>query len=69
LPPRVYLPILLVATLVVVAIVAYFLKIGLGTTGAALGPAAQVSAPAADAQATVAPGEVEVPQSGGAPAS
>ncbi len=68
LPPRVYLPILLVATLVVVAIVAYFLKIGLGTTGAALGPAAQASAAAADAQATVAPGEVEVPQSGGAPA-
>jgi cytochrome c-type biogenesis protein CcmH/NrfG len=41
LPPRIYLPILLLTALVFLGVVGYFLRIGLGVTGAALGPAAQ----------------------------
>jgi hypothetical protein len=76
LPPRTYLPILVVTMLAFLGIVGYFLKVGLGVTGAALGPVAQqgdsnlqaTAAPvAANALATAAPGEVIVPQSGGAP--
>jgi hypothetical protein len=54
-------------------IVGYFLKTGLGVTGAALGPIAQqgdanIRASAApDALASAAPNEVVVPQTGGAP--
>jgi len=40
LPPRIYLPILFVTALAFLGIVGYFLKIGLGVTGAALGPSA-----------------------------
>ncbi len=72
LPPRIYLPILFVAALVFLGIVGYFLRIGLGVTGAALGPTAQqgdsniraTSAPA-DALPTTEPGDVVVPQTGG----
>ncbi len=38
LPPRIYLPILLATTLAFLGIVGYFLRIGLGVTGAAFGP-------------------------------
>ncbi|MBD5654722.1 MAG: hypothetical protein IAI50_06025, partial [Candidatus Eremiobacteraeota bacterium] len=78
LPPRTYLPILVVTALAFLGIVGYFLKIGLSQTGTALGPVAQQgdanirasAAPAGaapDALPTSAPGEVVVPQSGGAP--
>ena len=67
LPPRVYLPILTVSAICVIALVAYFLKIGLGVTGSAIGPEAKATALPANAIATTAPGEVVVPQSGGAP--
>ena len=40
LPPRIYVPIVLVVMLGFLGVVGYFLKIGLGVTGAALGPAA-----------------------------
>jgi tetratricopeptide (TPR) repeat protein len=65
LPPRIYLPILAVAAILVLAIVSYFLKIGLATTGAALGPAAQTSAAGSGVQTSAAPDEVDVPQNGG----
>ncbi|MBD5634902.1 MAG: hypothetical protein IAI49_10525, partial [Candidatus Eremiobacteraeota bacterium] len=74
LPPRIYLPILVVATLAFLGIVGYFLKIGLGVTGSALGPTAQqgdsnirATAPPVTTLASAAPGEVVVPQTGGAP--
>jgi len=41
LPLRTYLPILVVVMLAFLGVVGYFLKIGLGTTGAAFGPTAQ----------------------------
>jgi len=41
LPARTYVPILVVTMLAFLGIVGYFLKIGLGTTGSALGPTAQ----------------------------
>jgi hypothetical protein len=72
LPPRIYLPIIVVTTLVFVGIVGYFLRIGLGVTGSALGPVAQQgdsqiqATPApADAGPTPAPDEVVIPQTGG----
>ncbi len=49
-------------------VVAYFLKIGLGTTGSAFGPGVAQQGDA-NIQATAAPGEVDVPQTGGAPGS
>ena len=78
LPPKTYLPILFLTALAFLGVVGYFLKIGLGVTGSALGPEAQVAAPAQQGDAdlrtrgagpstlpSVAPGEVTVPQSGG----
>lgn len=60
-----YLPILAVVALAFLGVIGYFLKVGLGVTGAALGPTAQgASTPAA--MATQAPGEIVVPQTGGA---
>lgn len=41
LPLKTYLPILVVAMLAFLGVVGYFLKIGLGTTGATFGPTAQ----------------------------
>ena len=75
LPPRIYLPILIVAALAFLGIVGYFLRSALGVTGSAIGPVGQqgdanirVTATAgATALATTAPGEVVVPQTGGAP--
>ena len=67
LPPRIYLPILTVSAICIIALVAYFLKIGLGVTGSALGPEAKTTALPAQAVATSRPGEVVVPQTGGAP--
>jgi hypothetical protein len=71
LPPRIYLPILVVTALAFLGIVGYFLRAGLGVTGSAIGPVAEqgdsniraTSAPLASA----APGEVVIPQTGGAP--
>jgi Flp pilus assembly protein TadD len=40
LPPRIYIPIVTVVMLAFLGVVGYFLKIGLGVTGAALGPSA-----------------------------
>ncbi len=76
LPVRVYLPILAVTVLTFAGIIGYFLKTGLGVTGSAIGPMAQVSAipEQGDARSeqnalpSQAPDEVVVPQSGGAPA-
>lgn len=75
LPPRIYLPILVVAALAFLGVVGYFLRVGLGVTGSALGPTAQqgdsniqaTGAPPGGALPTPAPGEVVVPQNGGAP--
>jgi cytochrome c-type biogenesis protein CcmH len=67
LPPRIYLPILAVSAICVIALVAYFLKIGLGVAGSALGPEVKTTDAGAQSLATGAPGEVVVPQSGGAP--
>jgi cytochrome c-type biogenesis protein CcmH/NrfG len=39
LPPRIYVPIVFAVMLAFLGVVGYFLKIGLGVTGAALGPA------------------------------
>jgi hypothetical protein len=61
------LPILTVSAICVIALIAYFLKIGLGVTGSALGPEAKTTALPATQTATAAPGEVVVPQTGGAP--
>ena len=72
LPPRIYVPIVIVAALVFLGIVGYFLRIGLGVTGAALGPTAQqgdanirATAAPADTLPTTQPGDVVVPQTGG----
>jgi hypothetical protein len=75
LPPRIYLPILVVTTLAFLGIIGYFLKTGLGVTGSALGPVSQQgdaeirasAAPVAEPLASTAPNEVVVPQTGGAP--
>ena len=69
LPLRTYLPILVVATLAFLGVIGYFLKIGLGVTGAALGPTAASVRQQGDAniRATPAPDEVVVPQTGGGP--
>jgi cytochrome c-type biogenesis protein CcmH/NrfG len=56
-----------VGTLAFLGILGYFLRIGLGTTGSALGPSVHEQGDA-QIQATAAPGEVVVPQNGGAPA-
>ena len=61
------MPILTVSAICVIALIAYFLKIGLGVTGSALGPEAKTTALPATQTATAAPGEVVVPQTGGAP--
>jgi len=72
LPPRIYVPILVVTMLAFLGILGYFLRIGLGVTGAALGPTAQqgdanirATAAPVDALPSAAPGEVVVPQTGG----
>jgi tetratricopeptide (TPR) repeat protein len=52
-----------VTALVFLGIIGYFLRIGLGVTGSALGPAAQQGD--ASLEATPVPGEVVVPQTGG----
>lgn len=66
LPPRIYVPIVLVAGAVFIGVIAYFLRIGLGVQGSAL---SQGPSPAARASiepvATRAPGEVAIPQTGG----
>jgi len=67
LPPRTYIPILVVAMLAFGGVLAYFLRIGLSTTGSALGPGVVAQQGDSNIQATPIPGEVEVPQSGGAP--
>jgi TPR repeat protein len=64
-----------VTALAFLGIVGYFLKAGLGVTGSAIGPVAQQgdsnirtgSGGTPDALASAAPGEVVVPQTGGAP--
>ncbi len=67
LPVRIYLPIIVVFVLAFAGIIGYFLKIGLGVTGSAIGPEAAQTA-SANALPSQAPDEVVVPQSGGAPA-
>ncbi len=75
LPPRIYLPILIVGALAFFGVVGYFLKVGLGVTGSALGPTAQqgdsniraTGAPDDSSLPSPGAGEVVVPQSGGAP--
>jgi hypothetical protein len=72
LPPRIYVPIVLVAGVAFLGAIGYFLRIGLGVQGSALGrgTAAPASAQASiEPVATRAAGEVAVPQTGGAPAN
>ncbi len=61
-----YIPILVVTMLVFGGILTYFLRIGLSTTGSAFGPGVAQQGDS-NIQATPVPGEVVVPQSGGAP--
>jgi len=63
LPPRIVVPIVVVAGIGLVLVIAYFLRIGLGVTGSALGPSAQTTNGAVPPIATRAPGEAAVPQS------
>lgn len=63
LPLRTYLPIVVLAGLTFLGVIGYFLKIGLGVTGAALGPVAQQGD--ANIRATTAPGDAAMPQDGG----
>jgi hypothetical protein len=65
LPIRIYLPILAVTVLAFAGIVGYFLKVGLGVTGSAIGPMAAISSAPQNALPSQAPDEVVVPQSGG----
>jgi len=58
LPPRISIPIVIVGTVLMLALILNFLKTGLGVTGAALGPSATPS------DAAAAPMGVAVPQSG-----
>ncbi len=73
LPPKIYVPIVLTVGLAVIAIVAYFLKGALTTTGGALAPESQATLPPAVSANAELPGaqsapsgEVTLPQSGGA---
>lgn len=66
-PPRIYVPIVLVCAVAIIGVVAYFLRIGLGVQGSALGRgAAPASQSSIEPVATRAPGEVAIPQTGGA---
>ena len=66
LPPRIYLPIVAVCTLVVVAVIAYFLKTALVTTGSVLGPSGgQSQAAPAGARDNVLGGSQPAAQPGG----
>jgi len=80
LPPRTYLPFLLIGLAIFLGVVFYFLRIGLGVTGSALGPAGPIAqqgdarqqaggvppAAAAAPAATLPAGEEAIPQSGSA---
>ncbi len=76
LPPKVVIPIVAVFAVVFLSIMAYFLRIGFATTGAAFGPQAQpheqgdariAATPVPDSGPTEPPGTVDIPQSGGGP--
>lgn len=76
LPPKIALPIVAVFAVVFLGIMAYFLRIGFGTTGAAFGPQAQpheqgdariAATPVPDIGPTDPPGTVDIPQSGSGP--
>ncbi len=78
LPPRLAYPILAVIAVLFLGIMGYFLKVGFGTAGAALGTEAKpreqgdarIAATAVPAPAaTDAPGTVDMPQSGTGPAA
>ncbi|GAC1536792.1 MAG: hypothetical protein NVS2B17_08700 [Candidatus Velthaea sp.] len=77
LPPRIVIPIVAAFAVVFLGIMAYFLRIGFGTTGSAFGPSAGVVHEQGDAriQATAAPiptdvpGTVAIPQTGTGPAA
>jgi cytochrome c-type biogenesis protein CcmH/NrfG len=65
LPPRVYVPILIAMMCAFLGVVGYFLRIGLGTTGAALGPA--VSGGQGEAGPAGVGGGTPVPANAGGP--
>ncbi len=77
LPSKVVIPIVTAFAVVFLGIMAYFLRIGFGTTGAAFGPQAAAvheqgdariaATPVPDAGPTDPPGTIDIPQSGGAP--
>ncbi len=77
LPPRIYVPILAVVAVLFLGVMGYFLRIGFGETGTALGgtvPAGTVPeqgdariAATPVPEATDAPGTVDVPQTGTGP--
>jgi Flp pilus assembly protein TadD len=64
----VYIPIVLVFAAAFLGIIGYFLHVAYGVSGSAIAPSMRLSAAATPsaATATLAPGEEEVPQSGGA---
>ncbi len=76
LPLKVVIPIVTVFAVVFLGIMAYFLRIGFGTTGAAFGPQAPpheqgdariAATPVPDNGPTDPPGTLAIPQSGGGP--
>lgn len=78
LPPKIVVPIVTVFAVVFLGIMAYFLRIGFATTGAAFGPQAapheqgdaRIAATPVPNPALTDPGVVvEIPQSGGGPAA
>ncbi len=74
LPPKVVIPIVAFFAVVFLGIMAYFLRIGFGTTGAAFGPQAQAqheqgdariaATPVPETAPTDPPGTVDIPQTG-----
>jgi tetratricopeptide (TPR) repeat protein len=66
LPPRVYVPLVLVFGAAVVAVIAYFVHVSFAVQGSALG-AGSVAQGAIKPVTSRAPDEVAMPQSGGAP--
>lgn len=69
LPPRLYIPIVLVLTAAFMSVIAYFLHIAYGVTGSAISPTTVVTAQPGSTSAaapTLEPGRIDVPQSGGA---
>jgi hypothetical protein len=67
LPPRIYLPIVIVAAVLLLVTIGYFLRTALGVNGSAIGPGTPAAQSTPAPLGTREPGEATVPQSGGVP--